>query len=127
MKIEISTIFDCQRTGVTGRWREGQDHINEVAWNLDRNRQRNFETLLQTIGMRTQLVEVSEPVVENQRWTFTVVPDRTDVFDQELRTLRDDCDGVPMLVGLGELGASTPQLTTSGPEQNIWFRIIESE
>lgn len=125
MKIEISTVFDCRRTGVTGRWREGQDHIDEVTWNLDRNRQRNFETLLQTIGMRTQLVEVTDPEIRDDRWTFTVVPDRNDVFDPELRTLRDDCDGVPMLTGLNEFGASNQQLCTSGAEQNIWFRILE--
>lgn len=125
MKIEITTLFDCQRTGVTGRWREGQDHIDEVAWNLNRNRQRNYETLLQTVGMRTQLVDISEPCLTEDRWCFTVVPDRPDVFDNDLRIVRDDCDGVPMLIGLDEIGKPAPQLKSSGPEQNIWFRILE--
>ena len=123
MRIRVKTLFDCTATGVTGRWRAGQHHIDEVSWNRRRNQQRNWETLLQTVGMRTQLVDIREPRLRDNAWVFEVTTDRGDALVDPVATLIEDCSGVPMLRNLDEKTALEPTLITQGDQQNIWFEI----
>ena len=123
MRIRVKTLFDCTATGVTGRWRAGQHHIDEVSWNRRRNQQRNWETLLQTVGMRTQLVDIREPRLRDNAWVFEVTTDRGDALVDPVTTLIEDCSGVPMLRNLDEKTALEPTLITQGDQQNIWFEI----
>ena len=69
MKIKVSTRYDCRRTGVTGHYRAGsaqftdlagQPVVNQPTWNRSRNQQRNLETLTQLVGMRTQLMSMTD-------------------------------------------------------------------
>ena len=133
MKIKVSTRYDCRRTGVTGHYRAGsaqftdlagQPVVNQPTWNRSRNQQRNLETLTQLVGMRTQLMSMTDPIEENNLWCFVVEPDRTDVFADNLVSLMGDCDGVPMVIHLGEQLHTGAVLRTSGPDQNIWFQIL---
>ena len=123
MRIRVKTLFDCTATGVTGRWRAGQHHIDEVSWNRRRNQQRNWETLLQTVGMRTQLVNIREPRRDDNCWIFEVTTDRPDAIVDPITTLAQDCGGVPMLRNLDETPGLDPTLITQGERQNIWFEI----
>lgn len=123
MRIRVKTLFDCTATGVTGRWRAGQHHIDEVSWNRRRNQQRNWETLLQTVGMRTQLVDIREPRLRDNTWVFEVTTDRSDALVDPVATLIEDCSGVPMLRNLDEKTTLEPTLITQGDQQNIWFEI----
>jgi hypothetical protein len=133
MKIKVSTRYDCRRTGVTGHYRAGaaqfidlagQSVIDKLTWDRSRNQQRNLETLTQLVGMRTQLMTLTAPIEENNLWHFTVEPDRSDVFADNLVSLMSDCDGVPMMIHLGEQPHTGAVLRSSGPDQNIWFQIL---
>ena len=60
MSIQITTDFDCRPTGVTGHLREnllpftdqlGQQVTDISSWVRSRNQQRNWETIMQLIGL----------------------------------------------------------------------------
>lgn len=133
--LKIRTIFDCTRTGVVGRFRgemlpfqdkAGQAVTSESEWNRSRNQQRNFETLQQTIGMRTQLLEMSDPVRCDRQWCFEVTPDRADAFGTALSDLLDDCYNVPMIHDVTAPAARQTPLMPLGADPNIWFELINT-
>ena len=140
MKIQCRTLFDCTRTGVTGafrpseipyRDRAGQPVDNHEHWHRSRNQQRNYETLLQIFGLRTQPQEISQPQLINGLWQFSFVSESEGVFDMHnnpdpLAGLLVDCEGVPMVTGLGEPSEIASVLTTQGDQQNIWFSSINT-
>jgi hypothetical protein len=140
MKILCKTLFDCSRTGVTGTFRaseipyvdrSGQPVNNQQQWNRSRNQQRNYETLLQIFGLRTQPQDISQPVHLNEMWQFEFTVETEGVFnvhgnDDPLAGLLVDCDGVPMVVNLNETLTLQPVLITAGDRQNIWFEIINT-
>ena len=140
MKILCRTLFDCSRTGVTGTFRASaipyQDRAGQMVnnlsdWNRSRNQQRNYETLLQIFGLRTQPQEISQPVHRNGMWEFDFEVETPGVFDvhsnpDSLAGLKIDCEGVPMMLSLTEQSGLTPVLVTQGDQQNIWFETINT-
>jgi hypothetical protein len=138
MRYACQTLFDITATGVTGHCRSQRmpftDHTgqlihNQESWNRSRNQQRNWETLLQILALRTQLFEISDPIVDSTgtRWMFEFESDRDGVFGPEsdpTAILRADADGVPMLRELNNDSDIDPYLCTSGARQNIWFAPI---
>ncbi len=140
MKILCRTLFDCSRTGVTGNFRTGelpfkdhadQDIRNLADWNQSRNQQRNYETLLQIFGLRTQPQNISCPVRVGDAWQFEFESESEGVFDvygdtDPLAGLKLDCDGVPMVLNLNESKGVGPSIRTQGPQQNIWFNTINT-
>ena len=140
MKIQCRTLFDCTRTGVTGAFRiseipyqdrAGQPVHNHEHWHRSRNQQRNYETLLQIFGLRTQPQEITQPARIDGMWQFSFVSESEGVFDMHnnpdpLAGLLVDCEGVPMVAGLGEQPGIATVLTTQGDQQNIWFTSINT-
>ena len=140
MKIQCRTLFDCTRTGVTGAFRAseipyqdraGQPVHNQQDWHRSRNQQRNYETLLQIFGLRTQPQEITQPQLINDMWHFDFVSESEGVFDMynnpnPLAGLLVDCEGVPMVTGLSEKPGIAPVLITQGDQQNIWFTSINT-
>jgi hypothetical protein len=140
MKIQCRTLFDCTRTGVTGAFRAseipyqdraGQPIDNQQNWHRSRNQQRNYETLLQIFGLRTQPQEITQPALIDGMWQFSFVSESEGVFDMHnnpdpLAGLLMDCDGVPMVTGLGEQSSIAAVLITQGDQQNIWFTSINT-
>lgn len=140
MKIQCRTLFDCSRTGITGTFRPseipyqdraGQMINNHPDWNRSRNQQRNYETLLQIFGLRTQPQEITQPVCQDGTWQFTFESENEGVFGvyndpDPLAGLLIDCEGVPMVQNLTEKSTLSPVLTTQGPQQNIWFETINT-
>jgi len=140
MKIQCRTLFDCTRTGVTGAFRSseipyqdraGQPVHNHENWHRSRNQQRNYETLLQIFGLRTQPQEITQPARIDGMWQFSFVSESEGVFDMHnnsnpLAGLLVDCEGVPMVAGLGEQPGIATVLTTQGDQQNIWFTSINT-
>jgi hypothetical protein len=134
MKIQVKTSFDCTATGTTGHYKSNrvpykdgnQSSItDQESWTRSRNQQRNYETLIQLLSLRTQLIEITLPQRHNDHWSFTIVSDRDDVFSDDLAALYLDCDSVPMIVGLDEEPGTVPLLHTQTPDANIWFQEIE--
>ena len=136
MKIRCTTKFDITATGVTGHCKpsrlpftdaSGQTITSEAEWNRARNQQRNLETITQILQLRTQIFDQSMPVEDNGYWSFTFNVEFEGIYrtdNDEFSVLKQDCEGVPMLVGLDEEYTITPLLTTDGSQQNIWFELI---
>lgn len=127
-KIRCYTLFDCTATGIKGRNRhrglpvttaQAQVLTNEQQLALAMNQQRNWDTFLQILSLRTQpdiLLEpllITDPAVIKvglgwpaaRAWMFEFVADRQDVFllgSDSLGYLREDSQGVPMLKNLTE-------------------------
>lgn len=138
MKFACQTLFDITATGVTGhckttrmpfRDRAGQLITDTVTWNRSRNQQRNWETLTQILGLRTQLFALTEPVLDvtGTRWMFEFETESDGIYGPEsdpTQVLRADAEGVPMLLDLDNRPDIEPYLVTSGAQQNIWFAPI---
>ena len=135
MRFACQTLFDITATGTTGHCKTarlpytdatGQVIRDQVTWNRSRNQQRNWETLQQILGLRTQLFDVTDPIADRTgtRWMFEFESDRPGVFGPDsdpVSVLRDDAAGVPMLRELNNDPDLDPFLVTKGPRQNIWF------
>jgi hypothetical protein len=109
------SLVDITATGVT-RFRPEVEH--------ERNQHRNWETVLQALSLRTQPLNIVEPVVKeldltdeypdvfgdmyagkHKVWVFSWAVDREDIFvlgDDELGALKQDFEQVPMISGLDE-------------------------
>jgi hypothetical protein len=135
MKFFCQTLFDITVTGVTGHFKvtrtpftdsAGQRIYDQQSWDRSRNQQRNWETLTQILGLRTQLFELTDPVQDSTgtRWMFEFETDRDGVFGPDAdpcEILRADSEGVPMLRELNNDPDIEPYLCTHGARQNIWF------
>ena len=134
--IKCQTLFDITATGITGHLkpsrmpfvdRAGNNITNEESWNRSRNQQRNWETLTQIVSLRTQIIDVTDPVRQGNFWIFEFASETPAIFgsaDDPVSVLRDDANGVPMLRELGNTDSIEPMLITSGDKQNIWFDVI---
>lgn len=118
------TLVDITNTGVTKY--SPSDH-------KQRNQQRNWETVMQILGMRTQLFRIDQTAISNanvnqfefgtdytgnhQIWTFE--------FDVEFigAVPLQDFEQVPVIVGLDETATFPANLFyTSLENKNIYFK-----
>ena len=124
----VLTDFDCRPTGVTGHFRTNvlpfvdrldQPITNFDSWNSSRNQQRNWETILQLIGLYTQPQSISDIRMKNGRWEFEFETEFDDVFrlnEDPVGLLKQACRGVPIINYVQQ------QLTALlQPDVNIWF------
>lgn len=130
MRFACSTLFDITATGVTGHYKSSNIPFTDAAgavvdsaqaWNHSRNQQRNWETITQLIGMRTQIQRHTTPVKKDNKWYFEFEVDTPAVFgpeDSPVSVLCNDAIGVPMLAELDNDPTLTPRLI---PDYNIWF------
>ena len=140
MRIQCRTLFDCSYTGVTGSFRtsmipfedkSGQHVLDLTDWNRSRNQQRNWETLLQILGLKAQPTDLVLPVHRLGTWEFEFAIESEGVYldgnnPDPLAGLLQDCDGVPMLTGLTETAGVERSISTHGPDQNIWFVLLNN-
>jgi len=127
------TLVDITNTGVT-RDRGTQE--------LERNQQRNWETVIQCIGLRAQpmglIQQVSDQNLENYEfgemytgnhrvWSFAFTVEHESVFqylDKPLYYLDESFDKVPVITYLSETAKfMLPIFWTSGAIKNIYFKI----
>lgn len=140
MKIKCKTIFDCTRTGITGHFRSsqvpfvdrsGQLIENQQHWSRSRNQQRNYETLLQIFGLKTQPQDITAPVRHDNKWEFEFAVESSAVFKiandpDVLAGLKNDCQGVPMVIDVSDASQKMIMLSAAGLDQNIWFEVINT-
>lgn len=138
MRYMCQTLFDITATGVTGHFKvtrmpfvdqAGQHIVDQSSWNRSRNQQRNWETITQILGLRTQLFDVTDPVRDKSgtSWMFEFETETTGTFGPDsdpTEILRTDADGVPMILDLDNRADLVPVLRTHGPQQNIWFAAL---
>lgn len=148
--ITCYTLFDITQTGVLNRQRTPLDEDQET-WLYRRNTQCNFDTILQSISLRSQPEVTTTPVqfkvefdkveyfgylfnqVENEQyncWTFDFSVQHPSVFSDgitELGHLYNDCDGVPMIKCGTEWTKLPSFLDTSDELRNIYFEVKNNE
>ena len=137
MRFACTTLFDITPTGITGHFKAtripfedqaGHTIDSVVAWNTARNQQRNWETLTQIIGMRTQIFDITRPArLDGLTWRFEFETETPGVYGDTadpVGVLRTDAEGVPMLLDLDNRKDLPPVLITAGTEQNIWFEPV---
>ena len=151
MKIRCSTLFNITKTGVnTRREPNGLTKSEMEQWNVDRKQQANYETMLQVINMRAQPEEITDPIkteinftkdgswgylFEKHKdqvscWHFEFTVSYGSVFNDgitELGALVTDCNGVPMITGLGEWSKLPNHLDISREQCNIIFEVINEQ
>lgn len=132
-RIRVTTQFDCTATGVTGHFRtnvlpfddrEGQTITDLVTWSRSRNQQRNWETILQIIGLYTQAQDITPTEHTELGWCFEFSTDFDDVFSAQgdsLGLLKTACRGVPMFYNLDH----EPKTAQLEPGTNIEFAIVD--
>jgi hypothetical protein len=129
------TLVDVTDTGI----RRYQQELH-----LKRNQQRNWETVLQVIGLRAQpvdLVGARNPKMVSMQthnfgsyyrgsqrcWKFMFFIEHNEVFGPEedpTRFLIQDFDEVPIITGLEETAAfPDPVFYTEGILKNLYFRV----
>lgn len=131
----ICTLVDITETGVTR---------NTPAKEFERNQQRNWESVLQVIGIRAQPMVVTQPLAdivsadiiselfgemyhgrEQRVWVASFAIEHKGVFtkdDDPLSLLKDDFNQVPIVCGLNETAKFIlPIFYSFGSLKNIAF------
>ena len=123
------TLVDMTNTGIIA---------NDT---IERNQQRNWETAIQVLGLRTQLMFLRPPVVRERNvaglhfgsdytgihrvWEFKFGIEFASVFADSVSaygTLERDFTNVPIITGLSETAAiALPTFIVSGNQKNIFF------
>lgn len=152
MRIKCYTLYDITQTNVN--FRKKNTEIVPADEMKKRSQQSNFETILQIINMRSQPEEISESeltviniddlkdfnfgylyeksynktIKKINVWSFTFSVDHADVFNNginDLGSLSDDCNQVPMILKLEETFKLSNQMTISDEQRNIYFEILK--
>ena len=131
----VYTLFDITSTGVT---KASSRNTHE------RNQQRNWETIQQVLGLRTQPLDMQAPEQINDAdlahynfgeqytgkatvWSTEFTVDQVDVFTRNGDTvalLKEDADLIPMITGLTESVNISPACTqTAGAGCNTYFQL----
>lgn len=148
--ITCFSLVDLTKTAVIGSYRAGftpfVDNANQsvtdmTEWTRSRNQQRNFETVMQIIGLRAQPMLLDTPtqslnelsdykfgtdwVGSHQVWSFRFSVEYAFVFDrneQDLAALLEDMNNIPCIAGLSEsVQLPAPVFKTYGASTNVYF------
>jgi hypothetical protein len=135
---QVFTLFDITATGVI-RHPKPTDY-NYQSLLLQRNQQRNWETVQQVLAMRAQIYVEQPPQIvktckqfprkifkNTQAWGFQFGVEYTEIYGDNLQLLFDDCHGIPMILGLTERAAITePIIDCCGDYKNIHIEPVET-
>lgn len=147
---EVFTLFDITYTGTKRNYNAriipfvDQAHRKIVCadtWQKSRNQQRNWDTVIQLLGLRNQPVSFTLPIVAMEDlanfkfgpkyigkanvWKFTCEYEHADLYrvgDNVFKILEDDFRNVPMITGLSESVTIHPSCFQILPECNIYFK-----
>ena len=117
------------------------NEVSGMVNSMERNQQRNWETLVQVLGLRAQLITLSTPTKKimdltgtpfggqfngtHAVWSFTFGVEQDAVFSSATRahgTLESDFVNVPIIMGLSETALiQVPTFSVTGPHCNIYF------
>lgn len=128
--------------------RAGQTVRNEQDWHRSRNQQRNWETLIQLLSLRTQPMQLIDPRAvtldhvdqqglgshyrgPQQVWLFDFAVESDMIFhsgDDATALLKSDSEQVPMILGIGETAQDMPNYITQDPiYRNVWFGSLDGK
>lgn len=137
-RIKAYTLLDITNTGIVRNFKKdflpytdknGNIINSEQEWLFGRRQERNYETLLQVLSLRTQPMDIEGPIIieddikkyqfgkqyktQHPIWMMefgyeTVNALATD--DDPIGLLYSDCNNVPMIVNLNEGGNVSPYI-----------------
>jgi len=134
MKYLLYTLVDISNSG----------KYHHVLSNTEKLKEQNFNTVLQTIGLRSNISSYIHPAQIEIKgsligfttdeiirvWRFDFETERDDVFlkeDDQVGTLKDDFNLVPYIPGLDELMEQKYSVfSTFGDGKNIVFHCFPS-
>lgn len=132
-KYKLLTLVDITRSGAT-RTETDKTKVGQQA---------NFNSLLQGIGMRSNVEWTADPKVSDGRlpndingkarhWIWNFYCEREDVFlkdEDPVGLLKDDLNGIPVVGGLNNTAEIIPAcFITRGEKVNTWiYEITEVE
>ena len=132
MKYSLYTLVDISYTG---------QYRNEPDKKLQRNQQQNFDTVIQTLELRSNISYVKKPAVliekasdygfnstsEQKIWNFEWETEQVDVYikdENHIGQLIEDFQFVPFITNLDETAIiQKPIFITQGTGLNIVFKI----
>ena len=91
---ELRTTIDITKTGARRNYVMGVNTCAFAEWELLRNKQRNYDVVVQLLSLRGQPNLLSDPVYENEEWVFEFEYDREDV---NIEQVIKDFDNVPVV------------------------------
>ena len=115
--IEIFSLIDITKTNIHRNDIQGKTTLTKDEWNFQRNQQRNWDTVVQLLGLRCQPFDITDPVkLINQRpaafgfgWEYGPANNVTIwrctcryEMDADLWMIRTDFDNIPVIAGLEE-------------------------
>lgn len=130
MDYTLHTTVDITRTG---------QYRHESGKEMLRWKEQNFQTVVQTLGMRANISYKSEPVQMEIKgsivgfntnniirvWQFSFSTEREDFYNfngNPIGYLIEDFNGIPFIAGLDEsMEQSHDVFVTDGPAKNIVF------
>ncbi len=130
MEYKLYTTVDITNTG---------QYRHEPGKESDRWREQNFQTILQTLGMRANIsyakspksIEISGHILGFNTsniirvWQFDFYSERANFFEKDgnpVGNLIEDFDGIPYIAGLDEsMEQNYDVFVTEGPSRNIIF------
>ncbi len=130
MDYKLYTTVDITNTGQY-RVESGKEHLR---W-----KEQNFQTVLQTLGIRANIVFTEKPIVSEVKgslvgfntdeiirvWRFDFSTERDRFFEKDnnpVGYLIEDFDGIPYINGLDEsMQQNLNVFVTDGPAQNVIF------
>jgi hypothetical protein len=131
MDYKLYTTVDITRTG---------QYRAELGKEADRWKEQNFQTVLQTIGIRANIVFTTNPVLMEINgnlagfetneiiniWQFDFSTEREHCYESEnnpIKFLVEDFDGIPYISGLSEsMEQNYDVFVTEGKSKNIVFQ-----
>jgi hypothetical protein len=130
--IKIFTDFDITNTGVIRNYKEGtlpvkigRNVIHTMEeWILKRRQQSNWETMIQIISLRAQVLNL-QTIELSDGWCLEFDIEATDVYqcdNDPVGLLKNDFSNVPLLTGLTEHTRLSEFVVV---DQNIRFKTYE--
>lgn len=115
--IQVCSLLDITKTNIHRNIRPQGSLLSQKEWDFRRNQQRNWDTVVQLLGLRFQPVDITAPIkLINQRpaaygfgwaygptndvniWKFTCRYES----DIDIWIIRNDFDNIPIITGLDE-------------------------
>jgi len=120
------TLIDITKTDVVRHYNKG---MPEADYDIKRNQHRNYQTMLQVIGLRVQAVYLTDPIKHVDQslaklnfgsdfkkesvWSFSFGIEQEDIFktsNSAFGLLLDDIHNVPIVLGLEETATIQPPM-----------------
>lgn len=130
-RITIESDFDLTNTGIVRNFKpgfvpakvHGRMIETEEQWVKCRRQQANWETVVQTISLRAQPLDIST-TKQGSHWIISFYIEADYIYtkdDDPIGLLKDDFENLPLLTGLDETGSVGQYVIARGENQNMRF------